>query len=345
MSIAKISIIIPVYNIERYLCRCVDSVINQTMKPYEIILVDDGSKDGCAEICDNYEKNEDNIKVIHKKNEGLGFARNSGLEIATGDYIVFIDGDDYINSTRIETLYNCIRKNNADTCIASYTRVIDNNFIEIPNLMDGKILKGVEIIEEILPRMIGSKPDGSDSIAMSAWIGMFSNDIIKKYLIKFPSERELISEDIVFDSYYYVKSNVVCCCNDNGYYYCDNEDSLTTRYRKDRYQKQVVLFDYLSDRTQSLGIYPSCEQRLMTTLMSIARYSIKLEVQFIKENGKDVARKNILNICQSKKIHEIWGKYNNHDVNLKSRIINWLIVKKKINLLIAIMKIKIKMKI
>ena len=172
MSIAKISIIIPVYNIERYLCRCVDSVINQTMKPYEIILVDDGSKDGCAEICDNYEKNEDNIKVIHKKNEGLGFARNSGLEIATGDYIVFIDGDDYINSTRIETLYNCIRKNNADTCIASYTRVIDNNFIEIPNLMDGKILKGVEIIEgHLMPDHIHMLVSIPPKISVSSFMG------------------------------------------------------------------------------------------------------------------------------------------------------------------------------
>ena len=90
-----ISIIIPIYNVSKYLNRCVDSVVNQTYKNIEIILVDDGSKDNSGEMCDKYQEEYSNIKVVHKENAGLGFARNTGLEYVTGKYVIFVDGDDY----------------------------------------------------------------------------------------------------------------------------------------------------------------------------------------------------------------------------------------------------------
>lgn len=85
----KFSVVLPIYNVEKYLNRCLDSVMNQTYKKLEIILVDDGSPDNCPQMCDNWEKVDDRIKVVHKKNAGLGEARNSGLDVATGDYIAF----------------------------------------------------------------------------------------------------------------------------------------------------------------------------------------------------------------------------------------------------------------
>ena len=93
----KISVIVPIYNVEDYLHRCVDSIINQTYTNLEIILVDDGSPDNCLKICDEYAKKDSRIKVVHKKNGGLSDARNAGLEIATGEYIGFVDSDDYIS--------------------------------------------------------------------------------------------------------------------------------------------------------------------------------------------------------------------------------------------------------
>ena len=104
----KFSVVLPIYNVEKYLNRCLDSVMNQTYKKLEIILVDDGSPDNSPQMCDNWAKVDDRIKVVHKKNAGLGEARNSGLDVATGDYIVFFDSDDYIDTRLFEELYTVI---------------------------------------------------------------------------------------------------------------------------------------------------------------------------------------------------------------------------------------------
>ena len=101
-----VSIIIPIYNVEKYSDECITSVINQTYKNIEIILVDDGSPDNCGKICDNYALKDKRIKVIHEKNGGLSFARNTGLNIATGEYVYFLDSDDYLTDNAIELLCN-----------------------------------------------------------------------------------------------------------------------------------------------------------------------------------------------------------------------------------------------
>ena len=103
---AKVSIIIPVYNVEKYLDKCIQSAINQTLQDIEIILVDDESPDNCPQMCDDYAKRDGRIKVVHKKNGGLGFARNSGLEIATGEYVTFLDSDDFVD---LDTYEVCMR--------------------------------------------------------------------------------------------------------------------------------------------------------------------------------------------------------------------------------------------
>ena len=110
----KVSIIIPVYNVEKYIDKCVQSARNQTMQDIEIILVDDESPDGCPQICNDYAKNDSRIKVVHKKNGGLGFARNSGLEVATGKYVTFLDSDDFVDLHTYEHLYGIATKNNLD---------------------------------------------------------------------------------------------------------------------------------------------------------------------------------------------------------------------------------------
>ncbi len=110
----KISVIVPIYKVERYLRQCIDSIINQTYSNLEIILVDDGSPDNCGIICDEYAKIDKRIKVIHKENGGLSSARNAGLDIATGEYIGFVDSDDYIDKTMYEELINSIKKYDSD---------------------------------------------------------------------------------------------------------------------------------------------------------------------------------------------------------------------------------------
>lgn len=122
----KITVIIPVYKVEEYLDKCVQSVVKQTYKNLEIILVDDGSPDNCPKMCDDWAKKDARIKVIHKENGGLSSARNAGLDIATGEYITFLDSDDYIDLEMIETLYTQVRRFSADVAMCRFKFVYPN---------------------------------------------------------------------------------------------------------------------------------------------------------------------------------------------------------------------------
>lgn len=120
-----ISVIVPIYNVEAYLERCVRSIQSQTYAKLEIILVDDGSPDGCGELCDRFAKEDNRIRVIHKENGGLSDARNAGLDIAVGEYVVFVDSDDYIAPYFVETLYKVLTETDSDVAMCSYTVVED----------------------------------------------------------------------------------------------------------------------------------------------------------------------------------------------------------------------------
>ena len=122
MNYYLISVIVPIYKVEKYLHKCIDSILAQTYTNLEIILVDDGSPDNCGKICDEYAAKDSRIKVIHQPNGGLSAARNAGLDIATGDYIGFVDSDDYIAPDMYEKLYNALVKNDADMAICDYQR-------------------------------------------------------------------------------------------------------------------------------------------------------------------------------------------------------------------------------
>ena len=128
MTKPKVSVIVPVYNTEKYLKRCLDSIVNQTLKEIEIIIVDDGSKEACALLCDEISSRDSRIKVIHKKNGGLGFARNTGIEAANGEYVGFVDSDDYIEPLMYERLYGAAAKRDADIAISGICFVGGNTF-------------------------------------------------------------------------------------------------------------------------------------------------------------------------------------------------------------------------
>ena len=133
MSCPLISIIVPIYKVEPYLRRCLDSIVNQTYTNLEIILVDDGSPDGCPQICDEYAAKDNRIVVIHKENGGLSDARNAGLDICKGEYISFVDSDDWVTPTYIEYLIKAIKDNNAELAVCNYTQTKQSYILNIPN--------------------------------------------------------------------------------------------------------------------------------------------------------------------------------------------------------------------
>lgn len=144
-----ITIIVPVYKVEPYIYRCVDSIINQTYKNLEIILVDDGSPDNCGSICDEYAKQDNRIKVIHKKNGGLSDARNVGIDIACGDYLGFVDSDDWIEPDMVEILIDDATTNNADISCCGYYKVYNDGskLNNVRGFIDNRVFKGKEIFK------------------------------------------------------------------------------------------------------------------------------------------------------------------------------------------------------
>jgi glycosyltransferase involved in cell wall biosynthesis len=196
MENSLVSVVIPIYNVEKYIHRCVDSIVNQTYSNLEIILVDDGSTDNCAQICDDYAKVDTRIKVIHKKNGGLSDARNAGMENATGNYIVFIDSDDYSEVNLVEKALDI-----ADT-------------YDIDIVVWGFCADFVDDKEELIKSVIHSQPYGVynneqlRSINISkdlignlgyAWNKMYKAEFLRKNNLQFTKGLSLV-EDIVFNS-------------------------------------------------------------------------------------------------------------------------------------------------
>ena len=129
-----ISIIVPIYNVESYLERCIESILNQSFKEFELILVNDGSTDSCKDICNEYKKRDSRIVVVNKKNEGVSSARNLGLDLAKGEYIGFIDPDDFINKDMYKILFDTIQANNSDMVICDYYKVNEDDINKFRNL-------------------------------------------------------------------------------------------------------------------------------------------------------------------------------------------------------------------
>lgn len=147
-----ISIIVPIFKVEEYINRCVDSMLNQTYTNLEIILVDDGSPDNCGSICEKYKEKDSRVATIHKENGGLSDARNVAIDIAKGEYITFIDGDDWVSNYYVENLYNAINKDNAEMAISCFEEVFDARGASIPSnqLKNYELLNSVECLKRLL---------------------------------------------------------------------------------------------------------------------------------------------------------------------------------------------------
>lgn len=237
MRIFKLSIIVPVYNVEKYLDRCIHSLVNQTLKDIEIILVDDGSPDNCPQMCDEYTLKDNRIKVIHKQNAGLGYARNSGLELATGEYVAFVDSDDYVDTSMYENLYKKAIEISTDAVFCGFkTEVSKNKWRESREVDTTQLWEGNDV-KEFMYNMIASGKGVSQErlYQMSVWHAIYRRDIIINHNIHFPSERDVVSEDIPFQVDFLKNSNRVLYLSEHFYYYCLNGTSLTATFKKEKF--------------------------------------------------------------------------------------------------------------
>ena len=335
-----ISVVVPMYNVEQYIKRCLDSIINQTFNDIEIICIDDGSPDGSGKIAEQYAMHDKRVKVIHKENEGLGMARNTGIEIATGKYVVFVDSDDYLEKSMLQSLINAAMAYNADTVIGGYSRKINGKIEIMQNSIAGKVFYKERIVTDILAKMVGPSPKNDDTINMAAWRVLYSLDIIKKNTLRYPSEREFISEDIIFDIKYYPHSLCVAGIENPGYIYCQNSGSLTEKYNPERYEKGEILFHEKCRLLNSYNILSDdIKIRSEESFLNYSRYAIKSEAKFASINGYAYAKNNIKRIGESSELRRVLLKNKKSKKSKIDGLIDSLLKLKSYTLLVLILTI------
>ena len=274
-----ISVIVPVYNVEKYLEKCVKSIIGQTYKNLEIILVDDGSTDSSGKMCDEISKTDDRIKVIHKKNGGLSDARNAALKIAKGDYFGFVDSDDYIANDMFETLCNLLEKNNSDISIVSYYEIYNDKLIGVRDSKDLINFNKLDAMKELLM---------DSRIQSYAWNKLFKRDLFNG--LEFPTGKNF--EDIATTLLLFEKANKVTLLEEPKYYYLRRDDSIVgVRNYKTYMDYLEVIYDkylYLKDKYPEIEIYNAYNYliNMIWVYSIISAFDLDTVFEKYKENYK-----------------------------------------------------------
>ena len=246
MNVPKISIIVPVYNVEKYLKKCLDSIINQTLADIEIIIVNDESPDNSYKIINLYESMDKRIKVVNRKNGGLSMARNSGLSVATGEYIGFVDSDDWIELEMFEKMYDPASKYSADIVICDYNMVFDK-YIE-------KSILGIETdvidIDVLGIKQYFDKYQFIYKHGDQAWNKIYKREFVRKFGIVFEKNSEIFSEDKLFNLYCLLNVKRICTLDSSFYNYLQREGSLMYEGKPNHTKRLMTLLDRFYRKAQ-----------------------------------------------------------------------------------------------
>jgi len=251
MNKPLVSIIIPVYKVESYLNQCIDSVINQTYTNIEIILVDDGSPDRCPEICDEYAKNDSRVRVIHKENGGNSDARNVGIKNSHGEYLLFVDSDDWIEKSTCEQVVSIALQESADLVFFSYIREFRAKSKPKHLFCSDNIIFDTNAVKEkLLRRVFGllgkelSHPEQADSI-VTPWGKLYKSELIKNK-VEFVDHKEIGSEDTVFNMHVLKNVKQAVYIDQCLYHYRKyNCNSFTTVYRTELFDRWIRMFSIM----------------------------------------------------------------------------------------------------
>ena len=211
-----ISVVVPVYNVEKYLIRCLNSIIHQTYKNIEIILIDDGSTDSSGKICDKYGEFDHRIRVIHKENGGLSDARNFGLNVMCGEYVTCIDSDDFVSSFYIENLWNAIKKSEATISMSWFIKYYDGDTVPCPQKLSCDNLQ-VLGREQLYERLLYQ-----NGVEVSAWGKLYKADLFKG--VRYPVGK--LYEDVPTTYKLIEKSDKIAVIPNIDYYYFQRENSI-----------------------------------------------------------------------------------------------------------------------
>lgn len=244
MTSPKISVIVPVYKAEKYISQCIDSILQQSFTDFELLLIDDGSPDNSGKICDNYAIKDSRIRVFHQENKGVSIARNLGLENANGEWITFVDSDDYILPGSLKTLYGYSLKENTEIIIA-------NSYTDINNKLIKKTFFNYSINESLKLKVVHN----------ALWGYLIRNSIIKKTKARF-IEGLAYSEDCIFIHDIFYESRQILYIKDYIYVYRTNINSACQslnyeRTAKNQFEASIILMQHANKYKNNIFIYNS----------------------------------------------------------------------------------------
>lgn len=239
----KVSVIVPVYKVEKYIQRCVDSILSQTLKQIELILVDDGSPDNCPLICDQYAGKDSRVKVIHQNNMGVSSARNAGLSIAVGEYVGFVDADDYVDICMFEKLYECAVKQNCLISCCNLNYIDENGNIERFDSDGFDIIKS----EQLFAIMFNTNLH----LRMGVWNKIYNHKLLSDVIF---DNSQHMSEDLLFLLKVIFKTDKIGYLKEGLYYYLRHRQGAATsmpygifeieRLRNTQYMTEYIKSSY-----------------------------------------------------------------------------------------------------
>lgn len=310
-KVKKVTVVVPVYNAEKYLNECVESIRNQTYKNLEIILVDDGAKDSSPQLCDILQKKDDRIRVIHKENEGAGKSRNRGIEAATGEYIVFVDSDDYIKPDLVKKCMDAIAGNDAAMVMYGVQHIGKTGKVigeKVP-YSDKYVFEKKEVQEVLLPEIVFSENKKVRNLETPASMANFySLGVIKKIGWKFESEREYISEDFysILNLYRYIDKLVVL--NEALYCYRHGHESLSSSSRLMNYGMIRKYYNQCVLLCEKNGYSDKVLRNISEPYLSFTITCLKMKAR--QEKSLKDRRLEMNEILQDNQLYEVLTKRN-----------------------------------
>lgn len=318
----KVSVVVPVYNAEKYIDKCINSIIKQTLEDIEIILINDGSRDKSLEICKKYEHIDSRVRVIDKPNSGVSSSRNIGIDISTGEYITFIDADDWIESNMIENLYIKAKAYKGSIVISNYFRnYINKEHIVNLNIED-EYLENNEIKEKLIFPLIGNKHiDKKDSILgfRSPWAKLFRLDIIKEHNIRFREELT-IYEDALFNIEFLSKVNRVIIDKNAYYHYFNNLNSTLNLYNENCWITNKMYIELVSEFLIENNYKNQIASRFIFMKLDLITKAIFNECKFTNKKNIYKRIKNIDKICKDKVTQNTLKETNIINLDFKRKI-------------------------
>ena len=317
----KVSIVVPCWGVEKYLDKCVESLVNQTLKDIEIILVDDESPDRVPQMCDDWAKRDSRIKVIHKKNGGLGFARNSGLKAATGKYVTFCDSDDWLELETYETTYNKAVEKDLDICWFQCYRVKSDGTKTPRDIVPTEFFIGKKQIDWFYLDVIGTNPKDpkSRNRNISSCMALFKRETIIKSEVLFKSERVIASEDFVFMLDFLPNVNKIGVLSNLFYNYRITEGSISQSFPESKYQRIMNMLDYLKSKCNHMFEPKDYKIHYYSRLM--VAFKTMLKFRCIANCSILTKRKSLLTLCKDNYMEELYNDPLRNNLKKNDKII------------------------